>query len=646
MYRLLSALMIAWAGVIASPDAWAQGGEQPAATLERADVEAWFDEVIPAALKEHDIAGMVIAIVRDGDVVLEKGYGYADLATKSAMDPSRTVVRVASVSKSFTATSVMQLVEQGKLALDRDINEYLDFKIPPAFGKPITLRHLLTHSAGFEEVSYRRHRPPRTLRESVMAVPERIFPPGEVPAYSNYSLDLAAYIVARVSGEPISAYVANHVLAPLGMHHSVFSMVMPRALQAYETKYYSQASSAEPYPPDLVRETMPVESGGGGLATTAHDMTAFMLAHLQQGRYRDVQLMQPETLWKMHAPSFVPIPGTQPVALGLFRTDYRGHMVIGHSGDGEGAHADMKLLPEKNVGIFVAMNSDGAPVGFMPAAFSLRAKLFEQFVDRYFPGDSPPQEPTTATAYEHARLAAGEYAWSRQARNDYQEALTLIANFLLLKPFIRAHDDGTIETQPSLTFEKNGRTQRWREVAPFVWREVDGDARLLMRVEDGQVSAVWSDQAPSFWVNLKVSPLRSAALNVPLLLAASLVLLLTVLCWPVQAFIRRRRAGAIEAHVGRTERWYRYAVLLALVYLLGWVVAIIAGIGSYAGTNPWARLLQFMGLCCIAGAGVAAWHARRVTGVSNKAWTVLTAGALLYIVWFSFVFHLISYRID
>jgi len=646
MYRLLSVLILAWAGVMASSGVLAQGGEQPAATLERADVEAWLDEVIPVALKQNDIAGVVIAIVRDGEVVLEKGYGYADLATKTAMDPTNTVLRVASVSKSFTATAVLQLVEQGKLVLDRDVNDYLDFKIPEAFDKPITLRHLLTHTAGFEEISYRRYQPPRTLRESVMAVPERIFPPGEVPAYSNYSLDLAAYIVALASGEPISAYVANHVLSPLGMQQSVFSMIMPPALQAQETKYYQTASSAEPYPLDLVREMMPTESGGGGLATTAHDMTAFMLAHLQQGRYRDVQLLQPETLRTMHAPSFIPIPGAQPVALGLFRSDYRGHMVIGHSGDGEGAHADMKLLPEKNVGIFLGMNSDGASVGFMPAAFSLRASLFEQFIDRYFPGNSPPQEPTTATAHEHARLAAGEYAWSRQARNDYQEALGLIVSFLALKPFIRAHDDGTIETPPSLTFEKNGRNQRWREVAPFVWREVDGDARLLMRVEDGQVKAVWSDQAPSFWVDLRVSPLRSSALNVPLLAAASLILLLTLLFWPVQTFIRRRRVGGVELHSEGTRRWYHYAVALGLVYLLGWVVAIVAGIGSYSGTNLWARLLQFMGLCCIVGAGAAAWHARRSTGVWSKTWSVLTACALFYIVWFSFMFHLISYRID
>ena len=120
------------------------------------------------------------------------------------MDPQRTIVRVASVSKTFTATAVMQLVEQGKLDLDRDVNQYLDFEIPPAFGKPITLRNLLTHTAGFEETPYIRYDRQQSLRDHMLRVPDRIYPPGEIPAYSNYGLNLAGYIVGRVSGEPFT----------------------------------------------------------------------------------------------------------------------------------------------------------------------------------------------------------------------------------------------------------------------------------------------------------------------------------------------------------------------------------------------------------------------------------------------------------
>ena len=119
----------------------------------QADVEAWLDGFVPYALQKNDIAGMVVLVVKDGKILLQKGYGYADLAKRTPMDPGRTIVNVASVSKLFTWTAVMQLVEQGKLDLDRDVNDYLDFKIPPAFGKPITMRNLMTHYRWFRGAS-------------------------------------------------------------------------------------------------------------------------------------------------------------------------------------------------------------------------------------------------------------------------------------------------------------------------------------------------------------------------------------------------------------------------------------------------------------------------------------------------------------
>jgi CubicO group peptidase (beta-lactamase class C family) len=601
-----------------------------AQSLERADLEAWLDGLVPYALEQGDIAGLVVCVVKDGQVLLEKGYGLADIAANVAMDPQRTIVRTASVSKTFTATAVMQLVEQGKLDLDRDINDYLDFEIPPAFGKPITLRNLLTHTPGFEETAYKKYDPPQSLREHMLRVPDRIYPPGEIPAYSNYGLNLAGYIVERAAREPITEYVERHIFRPLGMERSSFRMTLPPDLQPLETRMYRLASSREEYSWDVVRQMVPIESPAGGLATTAHDMSRFMLAHLQAGRSGDYQLLRAETLQQMHAPSFVPMPGAQPVALGLFRADYNGYRLIGHSGDGEGAHAEMKLLPEQNVGIFTATNSDGATQGLLPAAFGLRTMLTEQFMDRYFPARVT-EEPTLATAQEHARLAVGEYVWSRQQQGDFQEALFLVARFLGLKSNIRARDDGTIETSPSITLQPNGRTQVWREVRPFVWREVGGTAQLLMKVRDGHVQAVWTDALPSFWINLRVPLARSAGLHVPLLLAATGVLLLSV-------FIR-------------LHLWTRLAAVAGVVYMLGWLVAMAADFASTVAAGPWIRLLQIVGLICGLGAGIATWNAWlawRVPGrsLALRMWSLVPAAALMYLVWFSFAFHLISARIN
>ncbi len=153
------------------------------------DVGAFFDGFIPLQIGQANIAGAVVAIVKDGALVFAKGYGYADTAKKTQISPEMTLFRAGSISKLFTWTAVMQQVEQGKLDLDRDVNDYLDFKIPPAFDKPITLRDIMTHRTGFEE----------TVKDLIVGSPEdlhplsqylqshmpsRIFPPGMTPAYS------------------------------------------------------------------------------------------------------------------------------------------------------------------------------------------------------------------------------------------------------------------------------------------------------------------------------------------------------------------------------------------------------------------------------------------------------------------------------
>src|SRR5438132_4611467 len=108
---------------------------------------------MPVQLGREDIAGAVIVVVRDGKIFFAKGYGYADVEKRKPVSPDNTLFRPGSISKLFTWTAVMQQVEQGKLDLDRDVNEYLDFKIPPAFGKPITLRNIMTHTPGFEDTA-------------------------------------------------------------------------------------------------------------------------------------------------------------------------------------------------------------------------------------------------------------------------------------------------------------------------------------------------------------------------------------------------------------------------------------------------------------------------------------------------------------
>src|SRR5215510_5234194 len=180
-----------------------------------ADVESFLDGIVPLQLKRNDIAGATIAVVKDGKLLFAKGYGYADVKNKKPVSAAETLFRPGSISKLFTWTAIMQLFEQGKLDLDRDVNTYLDFKIPDAFGKPITLKNIMTHTPGFEEqvkdLFNINSSSPDLGQYLKTHIPARVYPPGTVPAYSNYATALAGYIVQRVSGRPFEEYVAENI---------------------------------------------------------------------------------------------------------------------------------------------------------------------------------------------------------------------------------------------------------------------------------------------------------------------------------------------------------------------------------------------------------------------------------------------------
>lgn len=202
-----------------------------------AELEAFLDELLERQMEEHHIAGAAVSVVKDGELFFAKGYGYADIENGFPVDPEQTIFRIGSVTKLFTWTAVMQLVEQGKLDLDADINTYLDFHIPDTYPAPITLKHLLTHTSGFEDLFFEvlasdadKMAPAREWLVSHM--PARVRPPGDVAAYSNYGTSLAGYIVARVSGRPYEQYIQEQILNPLGMVHSTAQSPIPPDLRA------------------------------------------------------------------------------------------------------------------------------------------------------------------------------------------------------------------------------------------------------------------------------------------------------------------------------------------------------------------------------------------------------------------------------
>ncbi|MBV8876425.1 MAG: beta-lactamase family protein, partial [Gammaproteobacteria bacterium] len=250
--RTLAVLVLS---ALALPTSVAAAAENPplataetaaAVPLTATDANAWLDGYLPYALKTGDIAGAVVAIVKDGEILTARGYGYADVAARKPVDPKLTLFRPGSVSKLFTWTAVMQLVEAGKIDLDADVNQYLDFKIPARDGKPITMRNLMQHTAGFEEQAKGviTENPKAPGFEALLKawIPERVFAPGTTPAYSNYGASLAGYIVQRLSAESFDSYIEKHIFDPLEMRHSSFRQPLPPELAPLMSNGYRTAS--------------------------------------------------------------------------------------------------------------------------------------------------------------------------------------------------------------------------------------------------------------------------------------------------------------------------------------------------------------------------------------------------------------------
>jgi CubicO group peptidase (beta-lactamase class C family) len=610
--------------------------------LSRADLEAFLEGFVPFALKNADIAGLTLVVVKDGQILFEQGYGYADVKTKRAMDPKLTLIRPGSTSKLFTWTAVMQLVEQGKLDLDRDINDYLDFKVNSSFSKPITLRNLMTHRAGFEEgiKSILTYDPKQFTTTEVYLKNHRrptLFPPGEVPAYSNYGAALAGYIVQRLSGEPFESYVERHIYAPLGMTRSTFQQPAPEQFKADLSQGYMTAS--EPPRPFELITTAPA----GGMSTTPDDMAKFMIAYLQEGRYQENRILKPETVRQMFEPAVHQIDDIDVMALGFFEENRNGRRVRGHGGDTIVFHTECDLFVDDGVGIFFSLNSRGEN----DAVYRIRQGLFDAFADRYFPSSGQPSAVSASSAVpnakEHAQLIAGRYQSSRRVESAFMSVL-----YLLSQTVISANDDGTINVP---TFAAN-KPKRYREVSPFVWTE-EGGQRKVALVGEGSSRAVYSSDDPSSILQ-PVPAWESAVWNLSLLCASIAILLIVVILWPVSALLRWKYRQP-STRVGKellVTRVLRVAALIDIVYLLAWVVPLSPILSNHVeayndSLDLYIRLLQIGGLLVIAAAVAGSWAACQKSQKWTAAvWHVLNAGALVGIVWIAVITKLISFNLN
>jgi CubicO group peptidase (beta-lactamase class C family) len=636
---VIALIVPAFVGSATAQEAGASGGP-----TDPAELGAFLDELLTNNLREYHIAGAAVSVVKDGRLFVARGYGFADVDNGIPVDPEQTIFRIGSVGKVFTWTAVMQLVDEGKLDLDTDINEYLDFRIPENYPQPVTLRHLLTHTSGFEDwlveaavTDASDLVPAREWLTSHMAA--RVRPPGESAGYSNYNAVLAGYIVGRVSGQSYDEYIQDRILDPLGMLHSTARSQMPSDLREHRSVGYTYVDGGFQAFPGYMAQPAAVPSGG--LQASVTDMARFMIAHLQGGRYSDahtpeVRILNESTMQQMHSTLYTPDPRLLGTAYGLFDMSDNGQRTLGHTGYSPPMHSMLLLLPEQNLGLFVAYNTRGAGeltaqhVGFQRA-----------FFDRYYP--APDIEPAPPPADFTQR--AGRFVGSYRYISSPSTSLAKIGALFGYTAVISDPGDGMLVS----TIE--GFDYRFVEIEPLYFRQADGPFGMVFREDErGRITEMATDLMPQY-AAVKLGWYETPGFHM-LLLQGFVLVFASILPVSLIRALRNRRGVSHAKPALRGERVWTGTILtisvLNLIVVAGtflWVMRpselhtpmliyqVVLGLGVLSTVLTLGAL----------GYTAVAWK-NGYWGVTTRVYHTLVIVAAVAFVWFLDYWNLLGWR--
>ena len=551
MKMALLALLFALASLVVLPSAARAGGGVGGG------VGGVVDGLVTAQLAEQDIPGAAVVVVRDGRQVFAKGYGVADVGARTPVDPERTAFFTGSTAKVFTATAAMQLVRDGRLALDEDVNRYLTaFKIKDTYpGKPVTLRHLLTYTAGFDEhMLGLAERDPADVPPLGTSLkdwqPARVRPPGTRVAYDNYGVALAGYLVEVAARQPFAEYVEQHVLRPLGMSGTSFAVPLPDAVAGRLATGYRPSGGG------FTAESGqygPWTPSGTGPAGTPADMGRFMAAQLAGAEALGGPDVTGPLLRRQYAQD-ERMPG---MGLTFEERPRNGHPRWYKDGDVPGFHSVMALLPEQRTGVYVVYNGDGADGN---ASF-LGRQVADAVTDHYAPAARTAAAPRlTGDVSKYA----GTYRSNRTSHSDLTRFNSLIANIT-----VSAEDDGTLTTS-GISPDPAKQTQHWVQTQPGLFTEKGGQDRIAF---DGGTLVTSANPADS---HERLAWYDAPTLHLGLLVAGAAAFLVAFVAFPVVAAVRgvrHRPAHPLPARLTRALAWLAAALVTAFLTGISLVMA-------------------------------------------------------------------------
>ena len=502
------------------------------------EMEAFFDSYLANQMDTYHIPGVVISVVKDGKVFFSKGYGYADIE-KQIPFTENSLLTTASLGKLFTAVGVLQLNQKGMLDLQSDIRPYFkDFKLNTHFDDPLTFANLLTHTDGFETrmigVATINAEELKPLGELLATYkPNQILPAGKFMTYGDYAANLAGYLTQEISGVPFEEYMAENILAPLGMTHSTFDQHLSASMRdSLATAYTFENETYQTKPLFFIHY-----APSGGLRTTAADMNYFMLALLNNGEYQNRRILSAESVQSMFTQQFSPQAGMPGITYGLFEDFKNGQRALLRDGDGVGTRTRMILLPQQNTGIFISYNAgDG----------NLRLNLIGDYLDHYYPASKT--TPIGMEGYlKRAKMFAGTFRPLQADISTFTKSMYFFSQLVE----IRANSAGTITIQStgmgdhsSVMGGFEGATQ-WIEVSPLHFERIDGNGVVAFVVdENGSIIQMISGQGyhSTFkklaWYESKDFQVSSIAIAALILLTFGLVIFIFK---PAAWFIRKLR---------------------------------------------------------------------------------------------------------
>jgi len=601
--------------------------------LTTANIASIIDPVMLNWCKKHKGPGAVVVVVKRDGPVFARGYGYADIQLKKPFTADSTVVRPGSISKLFTGIAVMQLVESGKVDLDSDVNKYLDFSIPtPPGGVPVTLRRLLRHCAGFEEHfkgTFTRARAPNPLGPWLArSLPYRLFPRGDVQAYSNYGVALAGYIVERVSGEPYAAYVRRHILEPLGMNHSTFEQPLPENLSPLMAKGYHKSDA----PPleffDTVNETP-----AGGLSATGTDMGRFMRALLNGGELDGARILSTRRLEEMMAPCEATPAGY--LGLVFFGTKIGGLDAIGHDGGMLAFMSNLQLFRQQGVGVFVSLDGIGDVKGTKEFPDPVH-----ETVEHILALKAEDLPTTSAPSACEPRLA-GIYFPSRRV----ESTIGKVDDFLM-EMVITINSNGVAVAKPALQPFHKGVT--FTHVGPCLYAGPGDLLFFLQGTDDGNLRII----TPGLLLQ-RVPWYLDVRFIAPAVAISLIIAILTLLYWPVGIFLARRRKtpcqDVTQKRLYMTSRLIMLVDSVVTVSVAMMIALLLSDKLDFTffddPTDPLFLILYALAWLGAFGALPAVWVAvqlwrNRVGSRWSRIHHALLAASAIVLAWFFITFHI------